>query len=183
MTIFARFTSSTSRRGQLAACVVAVGIVRLDKAQAVFDGETRRDDEKPSRKVFAAGAAYGVDRLPRDQHCHDGGLAGTGGQFQGETQKLGIGVFVGGGQEIKDSLAALRLGSDLGQPDGRFYGFHLAEERADAGEFVIAPVLKQPCRLGSYLPLAGLGPGPPQIYMAAHFVDDRCGIVLLLLGR
>ena len=123
----------------------------------VRPGATTRN---PRVKCLAAGAAHGVDRLPGDQHRHDGGLARAGGQLQGETQKLGIGVFVGGGQVFEDLLAALRLGRDLGQPDGRFHGFDLAEERADAGEFVMPPVLKQPRRFGRHLPLAGLGPMP-----------------------
>ena len=64
-------------------------------------------NQKPAREVLAARAAHGVDRLPRDQHRHDGGLAGAGGELQGEAHKFGIGVLVGGGQMIEDALAAL----------------------------------------------------------------------------
>ena len=75
------------------------------------------------------------------------------------------------------------LGRDLGQPDGGFDRFDLAEERADAAELVMSPVLKQPRGFRRDLPLIGIGQGAPCIHMAAHFVDDRGGVVLLLLGR
>ena len=184
MTILARFDVVEHVAGhQFAAGVVAVGVVRLEHAQTVLDGEARGDDEKAAGEVLAAGAADGVDRLPGDQHRHDGRLAGAGGQLQGEAHEFGIGVVVGGGQVFKESLAALRLRSDLGQPDGGFDGFDLAEERPDAGEFVVPPVLKQTGRFRGYLPVARIGPCPPSIHMVAHLIDDRGGIVLLLLGR
>ena len=63
--------------------------------------------------------------------------------FKRETHQFGIGVLVGGGQVVEESLAALRLGRDLGQPDGGFHRFDLAEERADAAELVMPPVLEQ----------------------------------------
>ncbi len=36
-------------------------------------------------EVFAAGAADGVDGLPRNEHGHHCGFAGTGGQLEGQT--------------------------------------------------------------------------------------------------
>jgi len=98
---------------KFAAGVVAIGVVRLEDPKAVFDGETGRDDEETSREVFAAGAPHGVDRLPCDQHRHHGGLARARRQLQRETQKLGVGIFVGGGQVFEDLPATLRLGCDL----------------------------------------------------------------------
>ena len=53
-------------------------------------------------------------------------------------------------------LPVLRLRGDLGQPDGRFDRLDLAEERADAAELVMPPVLEQPCRFGRDLPVAGI---------------------------
>ena len=53
--------------------------------------------------LLAAGAADGVDRLPGDQHGHDGGLAGAGGELQREAHQFGVGVLVGGGQMFEDA--------------------------------------------------------------------------------
>ena len=146
----------------------------------VRPGATTR---KPRVKCLAAGAAHGVDRLPRDEHGHDGGLARAGGQLQREAHEFGIGVLVGVRQVVEQSLAALGLGRDFGQPDGGFDGFHLAEERADAAELVVPPVLEQAGGFRGDLPLARIGQGTPSVHVAAHLVDDGGGIVLLLLGR
>ena len=93
-------------RDQLAAGVVAVGIVRLEDAQAVLDRQAGRDDEKAAREVLAARAAHGVDRLPRDEHRHDGGLAGAGGELQREPHQFRIGVLVRAGEMVEQALAA-----------------------------------------------------------------------------
>ena len=58
-------------------------------------------------------------------------------------------------------LPALGLGRDLGEPDGRFHRLDLAEERADAAELVMPPVLEQPGGLRRDLPLTGIGQAAP----------------------
>jgi len=78
-------------------------------------------------------------------------------------------------------LVILELGGNLGQPDRGFDCFHLTEERADAAELVMAPVLQQAGRFRRDLPLVGVGQGTPEIHMAAHLINDRRGVVLLLL--
>ena len=65
---------------------------------------------------------------------------------------------------VEDALACLRLGRDFGQPDGRLGRLDLAEERADAAELVMPPVLEQARRLGRDLPLA-LGQFAPLVYV------------------
>ena len=47
----------------------------------------------------------------------------------------------------KRSAGLAELGRDLGQPDGRLDRLDLAEERADAAELVVPPVLQQARRL------------------------------------
>ena len=59
----------------------------------------------------------------------------------------------------KQSLTTLGLGSDLDQPDGRLDGFYLTEERADAAELVVPPVLEQTRRFWADLPLGGTWQG------------------------
>ncbi len=94
-------------RDELAAGVVAVRIVRLQDAQPVLDRQAGRDDEKAAGEVLAARAAHGVDRLPGDQHRHDGGLARAGRQLQREPHQFGIGVLVGRGEMFENALAVL----------------------------------------------------------------------------
>ncbi len=98
-------------RDELAAGVVAVGVVGLQDAQAVLDGEAGRDD-RGSRAVncLLPGAAHGVDRLPGDQHRHHGGLAGAGGELQRQAQ-LGVGVALAFSRCSRNSLAADLLGA------------------------------------------------------------------------
>ena len=62
-------------RNQLAAAVVAVGIVGKQHTQAVSDGDARSDHQKTLGEPSALGMANGVDSLPCDEHCHDSGLA------------------------------------------------------------------------------------------------------------
>ncbi len=183
MTILARFDVVQHVAGdEFAAGVVAVGIVGLEHAQAVFDGEAGRDDEKAAGEVLAAGAADGVDRLPGDQHRHDGGLAGAGGQLQGETQQFGVGVVVGGGQVFEESLAVLRLGATSVSQ----MAVSTASTWQKNGRTPVKLWWRQ-CwsrRAVSGVTCHSLGLGHArQVHVAAHFVDDRGGVVLLLLGR
>ena len=68
---------------------------------------------------------------------------------------------------VRVALTAFRLSSsrlpdaelrrDLGQPDRRFDRLDLTEERPDAAELVMPPVLEQPRGLRRHLPLARFG--------------------------
>ena len=52
MTILARFEVVQHVAGhEFAAGVVAVGVVRLEDAQAILDGEARRDDQEAAREL------------------------------------------------------------------------------------------------------------------------------------
>jgi hypothetical protein len=84
---------------------------------------------------------------------------------------------------VEKALSIPGLGRDLGQPDQGFHRLYLAEEGADAAEIVLPPVLKETSRFRRHLPLIGAGQGAPSVYGVAHLIDDRCGVVLLLLGR
>jgi len=168
---------------ELATGVVAVGIAREKDAQAVLDGQSGSADEKTAREVFAPGTPHGVNRLPCNEHGHHRGLAGPGGELESDAHQLGVGVLVGGGEMIQQTLASARLGCDLGEPDRSFRRFYLAEERTHGTELMMAPMLKQPRRLGRDLPLAGIFQRAPCVHMPTHLVDDRGGVVLLLLRR
>jgi hypothetical protein len=77
------------------------------------------DDEKAAGESAAARAADGVDGLPGDDHRHDGGLAGAGGELQGQAHQFRVGAVVGIGEVFEEPLAGLaQLRGDLGQPDG-----------------------------------------------------------------
>ena len=150
---------------QFAAGVVAVRIVRLEDAQAVLDREARRDDQEAAGEVLAAGPAHGVDRLPGDEHRHDGRLAGAGGELQREAHQFGVGVVVGVGQVFEEALAGLATSARPRSARCRLDGFDLAEERADAAELVVAPVLEQARGLGRDLPVARVRPAAPLVHL------------------
>ena len=81
MTIFTRPRSgSRVARDQLPAPVVAVRVVRLQHPQPVPDGEAGGDDQEPAGEPPALSPPHRVDGLPRDQHGHHHGLAGTRGE-------------------------------------------------------------------------------------------------------
>ena len=81
-------------RNHFAILVVAVRVVRLQNTEAVLDRKTGRDHKKSAREVFTSGAANSVNSLPGNEHGHDRGLASAGGEFQRETQELGVGIRV-----------------------------------------------------------------------------------------
>ena len=58
---------------QFAVFVVAVGIVGLEDAEPVADGEAGGDYQESAGEFAAAGTADSVDGLPGDEHGHDGG--------------------------------------------------------------------------------------------------------------
>ncbi len=96
-------------RDELAAGVVAVGVVRLEDAQPVLDRQAGCADEKAAREMLARRTAHGIDRLPRDEHGHHGGLAGAGGQLQREPHQFRIGVLVRRGEMVEQPLAVLSI--------------------------------------------------------------------------
>ena len=77
---------------QLAALVVAVRVVGLEHAQAIADRDAGSDDEEAAGELLAVRPADGVDRLPGDEHRHDRGLAGAGGELQGQSRQIGVGL-------------------------------------------------------------------------------------------
>ena len=170
-------------RHELTALVVALGVVRLQHAQPVADGQAGRDHEKASREVPARRPPHGVDRLPGDEHRHHRRLAGAGRQLQRQPREIGVRLLVHVVEPLEDlaHLAAATLRRDLGQPDRRLDGLDLAEERADVAEVVLAPVLQQARRLGRNVPLR-LGRGSPDVYLPSQHVDGRRRVVLLLFG-
>jgi hypothetical protein len=115
----------------------------LEDAQAVSDRQAGCADEKTACEMFARLAPHRVDRLPCDDHGHDGGLACARRQFQCEPHQFRVGVFVRGSKVVKQALTVPEYRRDFGQPYRGFHRFHLAEERADAIEFVMAPVPKE----------------------------------------
>jgi len=80
----------------LAALVVALRIIGLQDAQAVLDRDAGGDYQEALGEALRAGMAHRVQRLPRDHHRHDRGLAGTGGQLQRHAHELWIGRGVRG---------------------------------------------------------------------------------------
>jgi hypothetical protein len=133
--------------------VVVIRVVRLQDAQTITDGQAWRDDEEPACEVLAAGSTDGVQRLPRDEHCHYRRLPGAGGQFHREAFEARIRFGVDRLEVLDQPLARCQVRRHLGEPDGGFDRFDLAEEWPDAAEGMMSPMLEESCGLRRHLPL------------------------------
>ncbi len=154
---------------QFTVLVVAVRIIRLQDPQAILDREAGCYDEKAARVAFALRSPHRVDGLPGDEHRHDGGLAGAGGQLQREAHELRVGVVVGIGQVFKKTFAHLaRLGCHFSEPDGSLNRLDLTKERTDAAVCVVPPVLKQSRCLWGYAPVVGVRQASPLVHLLAN---------------
>ena len=158
-------------RNQLTVAVVAVRVVRLQYPQPVLDGQAGRNDQESAGESTALRTTHRVDGLPRNQHGHHHGLAGTGGQLEREAPQTWIRLLARVVQVLEESPAGtLQLGGDLGKPDDGLDRFDLTEERSDVAESVVPPVLEQALRLGSH-------PPPVRVRLKAPVVDladGRC---------
>jgi hypothetical protein len=96
---------------------------------------------------------------------------------------LQVGVIVRVRQVLEESLPLPLVRRHLGQPDRGLHRLDLTEEGADAGELMMAPVLKQSCRLRRHSPRARVLDAAPLVHAVAQLVDDRVRVVLLLGGR
>ncbi len=168
---------------ELAARVVGVGVVGLQHPQPITDRHAGGDHQEPAGEPRAAGPADSVDGLPGDEHRHYRGLAGAGGELQGESREPGVRLFAGLLQVIQDlPLVPPELRGDLGQPDEGLHRLDLAEERPDVAEVVAAPVPEEPRRLGRHPPRARIGQLAPAVHSVADVADERRQVVLLILG-
>ncbi len=150
--------------------VVAVRIVRLQDAQAVLDGDAGRDDQEAAGERLAARAADGIDRLPGDQHRHDGGLAGAGGELQREPQQVRVGLA----RWRRRGARGTRLPASpiFGATSVSQIAVSTASTWQKNGrtplELVVPPVLEQARRLGRDLPLARVRQRPPGVDLLAR---------------
>ena len=171
-------------RHKLSALVIAVRIVGLEHAEAVLDRDAGSDDQETAGEAAAVGAADGVDRLPSDEHGHDGGLAGPGSELQRQPGQVGICLFIRLFEMFeKRASGVAERRRDLAQPNHCLHRFDLTEERSDFVESMMPPVLEQPRRLRRYPPLAGLRQRPPTAHGIADAVNRLREFVLLAFGR
>ena len=171
-------------RHQFAVFVVAIRVVRLKHAQAVFDGKAGRDDEKAACESAARGAPHGVDGLPSDEHRHDRRFTGAGRQFQRQPQEFRVGIVVGTREVVEKLLADFAdVRRDFREPDRGFDCLYLTEKRTHVVELVMPPMLKQPGRFGGHAPVGRIGQLPPAIHLFAQRIDDRRIRLVLLFRR
>ena len=170
-------------RNQLAAPVVAVGVIRLEHPEPIPDGETGGDHEKSARESAAAGAAHRVHGLPCNEHGHDRRLSGAGRELEGEPGEARVRLLVRGREEVEEAAPlSAETWRHFGEPDHSLHRLGLAEEGPDAAEAVAAPVSEKSGRLGGHAPFAGVRNRPPRVDPAAEVVDDLHQIVLLARG-
>ncbi len=164
--------------------VVAVRVVRLEHAQAVLDGDAGRDDEEAAGEALALRPADGVDGLPGDEHGHDRGLAGAGGQLEGEPHQL------------RDWRRCSRWRGGRGSAcprarSGATSVSQIAVSTASTWQKNGRMPLNSWCRQcwrrravsGVTCQWLGFGRCAPLVHVAAQLVDDRRRVVLLRGGR
>ena len=183
MTIFARLTSSSMSVGTSSRLdVVAVGVVRLEHPETILDRDAGRHDEETASEVLALGRRTALIGLPGDEHCHDRRLARPCGQLERQCASAPDSRRRSRWPGVRGSPCPLvAVGRNLGQPNGRLDRLDLTEERPDAAEFVVSPMLEEPRRFRSDLPVDWGSAGAAIHRPAAHFVDDRRRLVLLRL--
>jgi hypothetical protein len=84
---------------KFAGFLIIVRVARLKYAQAILDCDTRGDDQEGAGEILRV-LAGGVNRLPGDQHGHDGCFAAACRHFQGEAEQSGICLLIGLGDLI-----------------------------------------------------------------------------------
>jgi len=93
-----------------------------------------------------------------------------------------VGVVVGIGEVVKEAFAGFPIfWRYFCKPDDGFCSFNLTEKGPHVVEAVMAPMLKQAGGLGCDLPGVWVLQTSPLIYIMAEFINNRRGIVLLLL--
>ena len=121
-----------------------------------------------------------INGLPDNYHGHDGCLAGTGRQLQGQACNFRISIIVSVGQIFQETFAELSsVGSNFGQPDYRFDRLYLTEQWVDALDSAVPTALGQPGRLGSNLPMVWVRKVTPGFHIGPDLIDDRLGVFLI----
>ena len=155
----------------------------VEHGQPVAHGEAGRQHQEPRRvlKVASAAGAHGVERLPGDQHPHDGRLPCSGGHL-GAVPDDSV-IECPGGLLHEAALPSGAVG-DLSQPDQRLDRLALGEERpVPAVGVVVGPVAQQPPgdRRGVRVALVP-PPADPLADRHDRFVDERRVHVERVLG-
>jgi hypothetical protein len=122
----------------------------------IADGDAGRDDQEGVREAGVLGIGALVERVPGDEHGHDNGLAGAGGHLECCARQAGIRRVVSLAYCVFDPGVAVFL-CDLGDVDGGFKSFVLAEEKflLTVG---IGPIGNQACGSWSHADVAALAP-------------------------
>ena len=128
-----RTSSSMSLGTSSRSGVVAVGIVGLENAEPILDGQAGRADQEAAREH-----ACSPGRRTALIVCHAMSMAMTVvlpapvASFSARRISSGFASRLALARWSSNPLPAFTLGSDLGEPDGRLDRLDLAEERADA---------------------------------------------------
>ncbi len=163
---------------------ITLRVVRLEHAEAVANRDAGRDDEETARNRLAAGMARCVDRLPGDDHRHDRGFACAGRELEREAQQFRVRLRVRVPDVIPElAKARAHFRRDFREPDRRFDCLDLAEEGLDALKPVAAPMFQEPSRFRRDEPLLRVTQVSPRLDVGPELVDDRGGVVLLLVRR
>lgn len=142
------------------------------------------NDQESAGESLTLGSAHRVDRLPGDEHGHDGGFAGPRCQFERQAHQFRIRFIVGVGQVFQKALTVFTaMWCDLGQPNDGLNGFNLAKKGPNAVEAMVPPVLEETGSFWGYSPLIWIGQSSPLIHLLPNPINNGSVVVLLLLCR
>jgi len=112
----------------IALAVVVARVVWQQHAETVANGDARSDQQEGIGEPGVLGVRELVQRLPRDEHGHDDGLAAACGHLERHPEQARVvpGTCITKG--VRDPLVAV-LASYLGGVDSGLDGFDLAEEQ------------------------------------------------------
>ncbi len=160
------------RRHEVHRPVEGLGIVGQEHAEAVADGDPRRDDEEAGAEPLVVRVGELVERLPGDQHPHHDGLARTRGHLECEPGQRVVESGVLGPDDV-ERLRIAQLVSGLGQVDRSLGRLQLTEEQATVA--VLGPPVGE--QLLGDRRRVGVALEPPASDCLADLVDDLVGFL------
>ena len=148
-------------------------------AQAVFDGDAGRDNEKIIREARVMAIFLPVEIMVQQQRGHHDGLARAGRHFEGDARQMLLRLVADAPLRLRDSaqnvLPDVRFCGDFVQPNRRFNRLALREKEGQMPLRIAKPKIQ---KLQRYPRDVSIWLAAPRADLAAHQIH-QLGIVIL----